>query len=88
MEAVLLAHFVIPVGHIIEALSVGDVVYDDDAVGVAIVAVGDGSKPLLSGRIPLTYSILTSTSLALSPLTLIVFVFCLETQVRSRRRWC
>lgn len=48
-----LAHLIIPVGDVVKAFSVGDVINDDDAVGVAVVAVGDGAEPLLSSRVPL-----------------------------------
>ena len=62
-------------GDVIKTLSVGDVVDDDDAVGVAVVAVGDSSEPLLSGRVPLSRQPSTKTSLAFSPLTLTTLVF-------------
>ena len=61
----LLAHLVVPMRNIVKTLSVGDVIDDDDAVGVAIVAVGDGPESLLPSRIPLPQSRCTSTSLAL-----------------------
>ena len=48
-----LAHLIVPVGYVVEAFSVSDVVNDDDAVGVAVVAVGDCAEPLLSSRVPL-----------------------------------
>ena len=35
-----------------EALSVGDVVSDDDAVGTLVVAAGDGLEALLAGGVP------------------------------------
>ena len=62
-------------GHVVEALPVGDVVDDDDSVGIAVVAVGDGPEPLLPGRVPLSEPNLTRTSLTLSPLTVTVLVF-------------
>lgn len=49
-----LAHLIVPVGYVVEAFSVSDVVNDDDAVGVAVVAVGDCAEPLLSSRVPLS----------------------------------
>lgn len=33
---------------------VGDVIHHDDTVGTAVVAGGDGSKPLLACRVPLS----------------------------------
>lgn len=83
-----LAHFIIPMGHVVEALSISDVVDDDDAVGVAVVAVGDGPESLLSRCVPLSRGMRTSTSLAFSPLTVTVLVFWVGREVRSRRRWC
>lgn len=70
-----LAHLIVPVGNVFETLSVSDVVDDDDAVCVAVVAVGDGSKSLLAGSIPLGQGTSTSTNLAFSPLTVTVLVF-------------
>lgn len=63
-QSTVLAHFVIPVGYVFEALSVGDIIYNDDAVGVTIIAVGDGSKSLLPSCIPLREGRGTRTSLA------------------------
>ena len=60
---------------VVETLAIGDIVDDDDAVSVAIVAVCYGSKPFLSGRVPLFHLTRTSTNLARSPLTLTVLVF-------------
>ena len=88
MEVGLLAHFIIPMSHILEALAIGNVIYDDDAIGIAIVAVSDGSKPLLSCCIPLHKICDTRTNLAFSPLTLMVFVFWMRRYVQNRRRWC
>ena len=87
MDKDLLAHFIIPMSYVLEALAIGDVIYDDDAIGIAIVAVGDCSKPLLSCCIPLHKTFHTSTSFAFSPLTLMVFVFWIRRYVRNRRRW-
>jgi hypothetical protein len=84
----LLAHLIIPMSHVLKTLALRDVVDDDDSVGIAIVAVGDGSKSLLAGRIPLPKTLLTSTSLAFSPFTFMVFVFWVNGCVRSRPRWC
>ena len=50
-----LVHLIIPIGYIFEAFPIGDVVYDDDAVSVAIVAVGDGSEALLACGVPLIH---------------------------------
>ena len=74
--------------NVIEALSISDVIDYNDAVGVAIVAVSDGSKSLLSCRIPLSGKMITRTSLAFSPLTLIVLVFCMRENLQNLRRWC
>ena len=41
-----------PLLHVAEALLVGAVVDDDDAVGAAVVGRGDGAEPLLAGRVP------------------------------------
>ena len=73
----ILAHLIVPVGNVVEALSVGDVIDYDNAVGVAVVAVGDGPEPLLSSSVPLGQAGSTSTSLTLSPSILTVFVFWL-----------
>jgi hypothetical protein len=40
-------------GNVIKTFAVGDIIDDDDAVGVSIVAVGDGPESLLSGCVPL-----------------------------------
>jgi hypothetical protein len=83
-----LAHFIVPMGDVVEALSVGDVIDNDDTVGVAVVAVGDGAKSLLPGCVPLSRRMRTSTNLAFSPLTVTVLVFWVRGGLRSRRRWC
>ena len=75
-------------GYIVEALSVSDVVDDNDAIGIAIVAVGDGPKSLLSGSVPLSELNVTNTSLAFSPLTFTILVFWVRGYVRSRLRLC
>jgi hypothetical protein len=49
----ILVHFVVPVRDLGEAFAVSDVIEDDDAVGIAVVGVGDGAKAILSGCIPL-----------------------------------
>lgn len=71
----ILAHLIVPMGHIVETLSVCDIIDNDDAIGVAIVAVGDGPEPFLSSSVPLGQTGSTSTSLTLSPSILTVFVF-------------
>ena len=38
--------------HVGEALSAGDVVDHNDPVGPPVVGAGDGTEPLLSGRVP------------------------------------
>jgi hypothetical protein len=48
-----LIHLIIPVCDLEEAVLVGDVVEDDDAVGVAVVGVGDGAEAVLAGGVPL-----------------------------------
>lgn len=83
-----LAHFIVPMGDVVEALSVGNVIDNGDTVGVAVVAVGDGAKSLLSGCAPLSRWMRTSNNLAFSPLTVTVLVFWVRREVRSRRRWC
>ena len=86
MVEYLLAHFVVPMGNIIKGLSVGDVIDNDDAIGVSIVAIGDGPESLLSSSIPLTKIQITSTSLALSPLTLTILVFLIVYKIQNRLR--
>ena len=44
-----LQRFLEPLAHSQEAVSVRDVVNEDDAVGAAVVAFGDGPEPLLAG---------------------------------------
>jgi hypothetical protein len=45
-------NFMQPLFDIVEGLSVGDVIYDDDAVSAAIIGGRNRSKALLSGSIP------------------------------------
>lgn len=42
-----------PLLHIGEWRHVGDVIHNNDAVGTAVVAAGDGTETLLTGSIPL-----------------------------------
>ena len=41
-------------GYVVEALSIGDIINDDDAIGVAVVAVRYCSEPLLTRCVPLS----------------------------------
>ena len=72
--------------YVIEALSIGDIIDNDDAIGISIVAVGDGSEPLLSGCVPLNKFSDTKTNLTLYPLTLTTLVFWIVNSLRSRHR--
>ena len=45
-----------PLLDVVEAVHVGDVVDDADAVGAPVVGRGDGAEPLLAGRVPLCSS--------------------------------
>lgn len=45
----------------------GDVVDNDDAVSSSVVAGGDGSKPLLTGRVPLRDTNTHSKMVSVSP---------------------
>ena len=61
--------------HVIEALSIGNIVDDYYPVSVPVVTVGDSAEPLLSSSIPLSQLKSTNTNLAFSPLTVTVLVF-------------
>lgn len=45
--------FVHPLADVVEAVSIGDIVDDDDAVGPSVVGAGESSESLLSGGVPL-----------------------------------
>jgi hypothetical protein len=53
IEKSVLIHFVIPMGDILKALVISDVIDDDDAVSSSVITVGDSSKPLLTCSVPL-----------------------------------
>lgn len=42
-----------PLLHVVEAVHVGDIVDDANAMGAAVIRRGDGSETLLAGSIPL-----------------------------------
>ena len=48
----MLLYLLEPVGYAEEALPVGEVEDDDDAVGALVVGVGDGAVALLARRVP------------------------------------
>lgn len=43
-----------PLLHIVEAVHVGDIINDTDAVGAAVVGRGNGTKAFLASSVPLT----------------------------------
>ena len=51
-DVTVLINFMQPPLHVGEALSAGDVVDHNDPVGPPVVGAGDGTEPLLSGRVP------------------------------------
>ena len=87
-ECAVLVHFSIPVGHVIETLSVSDIINDNNAVGVSIVTVGDGPETLLASSVPLCQGKGTSTSFAFSPSQLTILFFLVGAGVRSQLRLC
>lgn len=62
-----LVHFIVPVHHILEAVTVRDIVHDDGTVSRTIVWVSDSSEPLLTSSIPLSNQSGTKTSFTRSP---------------------
>lgn len=51
-----------PLLHVVEAVHVGDIVDDADAMSAAVVGGGDGAEALLAGCVPLPF-VLTYVSL-------------------------
>ena len=42
----------LPLPHLLEAVPVGDVVYENGSVGIAVVDGAERVEPLLAGRVP------------------------------------
>lgn len=52
-------HLPDPVGHRVKGRAPCDVIGDDGSVSAAVVALGDGAKPLLARRVPHLYLLKT-----------------------------
>lgn len=88
IPTLILAHLVVPVGHILEALAVSDIVYDDYPTRITVVGVSDCSKSVLPCSIPLNHPSITSASFTLSPSKSTILVFWVGWWVQSQLQWC